>query len=86
MTSYTETWSLILREEHKLWMFENRVLRRIFGWKRDGVTGGWRKLHNEKLRGLYLFAKYNYNYQVEEDEVGGTCGTNGGKEERVYKI
>jgi hypothetical protein len=39
-----ETWSLILREEHKLRMFENRVLRRIFGPKRDGVTGGWRKL------------------------------------------
>jgi hypothetical protein len=42
-----ETWSLTLREEHKLREFENRVLRRIFGPKRDGVTGGWRKLHNE---------------------------------------
>jgi hypothetical protein len=40
-----ETWSLTLREEHKLRVFENRVLRRIFGPKRDGVTGGWRKLH-----------------------------------------
>jgi hypothetical protein len=47
---------LTVREEHKL-----RVLRRIFGPKRDGVTGGWR----------------------EEDEVGGTCGTNGREEERV---
>jgi hypothetical protein len=41
-----ETWSLTLREEHKLRLFENRVLRRIFGPRRDGVTGGWRKLHN----------------------------------------
>jgi hypothetical protein len=41
-----ETWSLTLREEHKLKVFENRVLRRIFGSKRDGVMGGWRKLHN----------------------------------------
>jgi hypothetical protein len=43
-----ETWSLALREEHRLKMFENRVLRRIFGPKRDETTGGWRKLHNEK--------------------------------------
>jgi hypothetical protein len=48
-----ETWSLILREEHRLRMFENRVLRRIFGPKRDEVTGGWRKLHNKELHGLY---------------------------------
>jgi hypothetical protein len=41
-----ETWSLTLREEHRLRVFENRVLRRIFGPKRDEVTGGWRKLHN----------------------------------------
>jgi hypothetical protein len=47
-----ETWSLTLREEHRLKVFENRVLRRIFGPKRDEVTGGWRKLHNEELHGL----------------------------------
>jgi hypothetical protein len=47
-----ETWSLILREEHKLRVFENRVLRRIFGQNRDGVTRGWGKLHNE-LHDLY---------------------------------
>jgi hypothetical protein len=45
---------LILREEHRLRVFENRVLRRIFGPKRDEVTGGWRKLHNEGLRKLYF--------------------------------
>jgi hypothetical protein len=48
-----ETWSLTLREEHRLRVFENRVLRRIFGSKGDEVTGGWRNLHNEELRDLY---------------------------------
>jgi hypothetical protein len=47
-----ETWSLTLREEHRLRVFENRVIRRIFG-KSDEVTGGWRKLHNEEMHGLY---------------------------------
>jgi hypothetical protein len=45
--------SQILREEHRLGVFENRVLRRIFGPKRDEVTGEWRKLHNKELRDLY---------------------------------
>jgi len=44
-----ETWSLTLWEEHRLRVFENRVLKRIFGPKRDEVTGEWRKLHNEEL-------------------------------------
>jgi hypothetical protein len=48
-----EIWSLILREEHKLRVFENRVLRRIFGPRRDEVTGDWMKLHNDELHNLY---------------------------------
>jgi hypothetical protein len=48
-----ETWSLTAREEHRLKLFENKVLRRIFGPKRDEVIGGWRKLHNEELHNLY---------------------------------
>jgi hypothetical protein len=48
-----ETWSLTLRKEHRLRVFENRVLRRIFGLKRDEVMGDWGKLHNEELRDLY---------------------------------
>ena len=48
-----ESWSLTLREERGLRVFENGVLRRIFGCKRDEVTGERRKLHNEKLKGLY---------------------------------
>jgi len=49
-----ETWSLTLREEHRLRVFENRVLRRVFGPKRDEVTGEWRKLYNEELNDLYF--------------------------------
>jgi hypothetical protein len=45
--------AVTLREEHRLRVFENRVLRRIFGPKRDEVTGEWRKLHSEELRDLY---------------------------------
>jgi len=48
-----ETWSLILREERKLRVFENMVLRRIFGPRREEVTGEWRRLHNEELNDLY---------------------------------
>jgi hypothetical protein len=48
-----ETLTLTLREEHRLRVFENRMLRRIFGPKRDEVTGEWRKLQNEELHDLY---------------------------------
>jgi hypothetical protein len=48
-----ETWSLTLRDEQRLTVFENRVFRRIFGPKRDEATGEWRRLHNEELNDLY---------------------------------
>ena len=48
-----ETWSLTLRQERRLRVFENKVLRRIFGPRRDEVTGDWRRLHNEELNNLY---------------------------------
>jgi hypothetical protein len=67
-----ETWSLILREEHRLRVFEKRVLRKIFGPKRDNVRGGWRKLH-EELHNLYSFPS------IMEDEMGGACSTHGGE-------
>jgi hypothetical protein len=54
-----ETWSLTLREEHRVKISESKLLRRIFGPKRDEVTGGWRKLHNEELHNFVLFTKYN---------------------------
>jgi hypothetical protein len=47
-----KAWSLTLREERRLKVFENRVLRRVFGPKRDDVTGEWRELHNEELNHL----------------------------------
>jgi len=49
-----ETWSLTLSEERKLRVFENMVLRKIFGPRREEVTGEWRRLHNEELNDLYL--------------------------------
>jgi hypothetical protein len=72
-----ETWSLALREEHRLRVFENRMLRRIFGPNRDEVTGGWRKLHNVELHNLYSSPN-----QVKGVEMGRACSTNG-KEERI---
>jgi hypothetical protein len=48
-----ETWSLTLREEHRLRVFENMVLRKMFGPKRDDVMGEWWKLHSEELHNLY---------------------------------
>jgi hypothetical protein len=48
-----KTWSVTLREEHRLGVFENKALKKIFGPKRDEVTGEWRRLHNEELNDLY---------------------------------
>ena len=48
----SETWSLTLREEHSLRVFQNKVLRKIFGGKKDRITGEWRKLHNAELHAL----------------------------------
>jgi len=64
-------------------MFENRVLRRIFGPKRDEVTGEWRKLHNEELNGLYSSPNM---LCVEENEMGGTCSAYGREERRVQRF
>jgi hypothetical protein len=78
-----ETWSVTLREEHRLRVFENRVLRWLFGPKRDGVTGKWRKLHNEELNDLYSspniiwVTKYYLGDQIKKNEVGGACSTYG---------
>jgi hypothetical protein len=48
-----ETWCLTLKEEQRLRVFENRVLRKIFGFKRDKLMGDWRKLHKEELHNMY---------------------------------
>ena len=56
-------------------MFENRVLRRIFGTKRDNVTGEWRRLYNGELNDL--LAKYYLGDLIEKNEIGGACSTYG---------
>jgi hypothetical protein len=77
-----ETWSLILREAHRLRVFENRALSRIFGPKRDEVTGGWRKLHNEELHNLYSSPSIIRIDEVKENKMGSACSTNGGRRRR----
>jgi hypothetical protein len=72
---------MTLREEHRLRVFEIRVLRRIFGPKRDEVTGEWMKLHNEELHNLY--SSPVKSSQVKANEVGGACGTHGRGEKCV---
>ena len=67
-----------MREEHRLRVFENKVLRRIFVPKRDGVTGEWRKLHNEELNDLY--SSPNIEGDKLENEMNGACGAYGGRE------
>jgi hypothetical protein len=78
-----ETWSLTVREGHKLRVFENKVLRRIFGPERDRVTGGWRKLHNKELHNLYSSPSIIRIIKSRRMRSGGTCGTNGREEELV---
>jgi hypothetical protein len=64
-------------------VFENRVLRRIFGPMKDEVTGELRKLHKEELCDLYSSPSIITNNTVEEDEMGGACSTNWGEEECI---
>jgi len=77
-----ETWSLTLREERRLRLFENRVLRKIFEPKRDEGTGEWRKLHDEELN-LYCSPYIVWVIKVENNEMGVACSAYGGDERRV---
>ena len=73
-----ETWSLTLREERKLRVFEKMVLRRIFGPRRDEVTGEWRRLNNEELNDMYvLLAQFCAVDKIEKNEMGWACGAYG---------
>jgi len=73
-----ETWSLTLREERRLRVFENRVLRRIFGPKRDEATGKWGKLHNEEPNDPYSVTQYCWGDRIDKNEMGGACSAYGG--------
>jgi hypothetical protein len=64
-------------------MFENRVLRRIFGPERDEVMGEWRKLHGGELHNLYASLDIIRQITTKENEVGGACGKHGRGEKRV---
>jgi len=66
-----------LREERKLRVFENMVLRRIFGPRRDKVTGEWRRLHNEELNDFLFLAQYCVGDKIEKNEMGWACGPYG---------
>jgi hypothetical protein len=68
-----QTWSLILREENILRVFENRVVRRIFGPKSDEVTGDWRKLHSEELMICKLTHPQVVLCRASQEEWGGQC-------------
>jgi hypothetical protein len=61
-------------------VFENRVLRGVFVSKRDGVTGEWRKVHNEELNDLYSLPNIVRVVKIEKNEMGGACGVYGGGE------
>jgi hypothetical protein len=63
---------MALREERRMRGFQNRVLRKIFGLKRDEVTGEWTKLHNEEI------TQYCTGGKIEKNEMGGACGAYGG--------
>jgi len=79
-----ETWSLTLREEHRPWVFGNRVLRRVIGPKWDGVTEEWKRLHNEEL--YILLTEYCSGEQIENNEMDRACGTCGGGERFVQSF
>jgi hypothetical protein len=80
-----ETWSLTLREENRLRVFENRVLSRIFGPRRDEVTGEWRKLHNEELHILYSSPNIIRKIKSRRMRRAGHVACMG-EEKNVYRV
>jgi hypothetical protein len=79
------TWSLTLREEQRLRVFENRALRRIFGPKRDDVTGEWRKLHSEELHNLYSSSNNIRQIKSRQMRWAGHVACMG-VERKLYKV
>jgi hypothetical protein len=81
----SETWSLTLREEYRLSVFENKVIRTIFGPKRDEVTGETRKLHNEELHILYSSPDIIRQIKSKTMRWAGHVACMG-EERNVYKV
>jgi hypothetical protein len=80
-----ETWWMALREEHRVRLFESRVLRRIFGPKRDKITGCWGKLHIEMHHNLYTSPNIIRRIKRRGAHINGACSTHG--EKRIaYRI
>jgi hypothetical protein len=76
-----ETWSLTLKEKHKLREYKNRALRKIFGPERYEVIRGWRKLHNEELHNLHSSPSIIRMIKSKRTRLGRACSTHGGEEE-----
>jgi len=80
-----ESWSTTLAVEHTLRVFENKVLRKVYGPKRDEMTGEWRRLHNKELHGLYDSPDIVKIIKSETTKVGRPCCSDGEKR-RLYSI
>jgi hypothetical protein len=78
--------SLTLREEYRLRVFENRVLRTIFGPRRDEITGQLRKLHNKKLHNLHSSLNNMRPIGMKENVMGRICGMHGSEEKSVQSF
>jgi hypothetical protein len=76
--------SRALREGRRLRVFENRVLRRIFGPKKDEVTGEWRRLHNKEL--YDALTKYHSGDERKRNETGGACSAYGGEKKCIQTL
>jgi hypothetical protein len=73
-----------MKVERRLREVENRVLRRIFGPKRDEVRREWRKLHNEEFNDLYSSPNFVRGDKIEKNEMGGACIVYGGEKRRIH--
>jgi len=85
ITDGCETWSVTLREEHKMKVFKNRVLKRIFGPMTEKMARGSKNLHNEELRNLYTALKIIRVIESRRVRWAGTCSTHGNIR-HAYKI